>query len=220
MKENIFNNDLSSYIHAELNDLSIAEALAAWLTLNFPKVHISFYDDPPKLKTDNPEETWVASKLERLKRSLEAAERHLIRLKLELDVVNDLEDIAKQKSAVKQLSRSAIRFHSVYSSKINYSGIDLEQLWKKNVKNRVQPVSFYLVFEKGKVEKVNKRVYPDRSIEHTVTHISICKSSISSKVKFFKSFNLDGKLGQGSSNIASLDQGQLIVSSSKQIWIS
>lgn len=211
---------MRSYIHAELNDLSIAEALATWLTLNFPLVHISFYDAPLRLKTINPEEAWVNSKLERLKRNLEKAEMQLNRLKLELDEVKDLEDIAQQKTAVKQLSRSAISFHSVYSNKINHSGIDLKQLWKKSAKNRVQPVSFYLVFEKGNVVKVNKRVYPDQSIEHTVSHISICRSSVSSRVKFFKSYNLDGKLGQGSSNIASLDQGQLIVSSSKQIWIS
>lgn len=138
MKENIIITQLRSYVIAELNDSSIAEAFVSWVTLNFKNAHISFYNAPSE------------------------------------------------------------------SSR----------------KNRIQPVSFYLVIKEGKVKKVNKRVYPDRSIELKVPHISICKSSVSSRVDFFTSQNLDSKLGQGTSNIASLDQGQLKISFSRQTWIS
>lgn len=220
MKEDISNNDLRSYFNAELNNLPLAEVFATWVVSNFQKVHISFYDDPPKSKTENPEMAWVSSKLERLRRNIEAAEIQLNRLKLELEDINDQKDISDQNTAIKQLSRNTISFHSNYSDAIGNSGLDLKQLWKNKAKNRVESVSFYLVFGEGKVMKVNKCVYPDRSIEHNITHISICKSSVSSRVKFLRSHNLNGKLGLGTINIASIDQKQLIISSSRQIWIS
>lgn len=220
MKENRPQDLLRSYLQLEFNDQPIAETVANWLTLSFEKVHISFYDLHVGFKIESPEVGWVDAKLERLRESLRATEEQLKVLKFDIEMLRDDHDVMAHKVALKKLSRRAISFHENYTHKVHSAGVDLKQLFKKRPKKQLQTVDYYLEVENGTIKRVNSSVYPNQSIKHSVPHISFYKGSFSSRIKFYKSYNLNGKLGHGTRNIAFIENGLLTISSTKQSWIS
>lgn len=213
---------LTAILNLELKNNEISQALFEGLLVNEKCFDLSFYEPPIINVGSILELKHLDKKIDRLKDAISILEKGLDELRSRVSMLDEMtleQDVYAYTSKVRGIGIRGRRFGNEIQSLLTASSADLKQVTRNIPRSYSWTVPYYYHCDKG-IKKVENTIHCNDTISYQVPHFSIMKSSTVDSIKYFSSYRLASKVGQGTSSIAKITDGNLVVIRSGQTWIS
>ena len=213
---------LTAILNLELKNNEISQALFEGLLVNEKCFDLSFYEPPIINVGSILELKHLDKKIDRLKDAISILDKGLDELRSRVSMLDEMtleQDVYAYTSKVRGIGIRGRRFGNKIQSLLTASSADLKQVTRNIPRSYSWTVPYYYHCDKG-IKKVENTIRCNDTISYQVPHFSIMKSSTVDSIKYFSSYRLASKVGHGTSSIAKITDGNLVVIRSGQTWIS